>query len=267
MGFTSNKLPVTELPILSSRDWINRFRLDLKFSLGNLSHRLRLWRYLRCSPELELVAHFADPERASLDVGANLGLFTEALAKCSNHVYAVEPSPLPLRALRRLRRCDVTILPIALSSRSGYATLLVPRNRKGWTSNGARLDHEASPMNSVAAELNVPCSRIDDLDLPALGLIKIDVEGHEYAVLQGGKATLERDRPVLIIEQEAIHTGKTGHNYVFTMLCELGYRGYALKGKRILPLSSFSIERDQERFPTDGTRQLGYIKNFLFLPD
>ena len=42
---------------------------------------------------------------------------------------------------------------------------------------------------------------LDSLDLSRLDLIKIDVEGMELEVLQGAKATLERFRPIIIVER------------------------------------------------------------------
>ena len=49
-------------------------------------------------------------------------------------------------------------------------------------------------------ELEVETRRIDDYDLADVGFIKIDVEGHELAVLAGAAATLARHKPNLLIE-------------------------------------------------------------------
>ena len=54
---------------------------------------------------------------------------------------------------------------------------------------------------SDGAALTVYSVAIDSLDLPhALRLAKIDAEGHEWTVVQGMKRTIERVRPVLIVE-------------------------------------------------------------------
>ncbi len=42
--------------------------------------------------------------------------------------------------------------------------------------------------------------RLDGLDLPAPDLIKLDVEGHEAAVLAGGTETIRRGRPFIVLE-------------------------------------------------------------------
>ena len=52
--------------------------------------------------------------------------------------------------------------------------------------------------------------RLDDYALDDVDLIKIDVEGYEFFVIQGGEATITRNRPVMIVEQKPQHGGKYG---------------------------------------------------------
>ena len=47
--------------------------------------------------------------------------------------------------------------------------------------------------------------RLDDLALGDVGFVKIDVEGHELAVLRGAAETLQRNRPPLLVEAEERH--------------------------------------------------------------
>jgi FkbM family methyltransferase len=46
--------------------------------------------------------------------------------------------------------------------------------------------------DSKVFEIAVPTRRLDDYELDAVGFIKIDVEGHELAVLRGGTETIRR---------------------------------------------------------------------------
>ncbi|HUZ11388.1 MAG TPA: FkbM family methyltransferase [Caulobacteraceae bacterium] len=57
----------------------------------------------------------------------------------------------------------------------------------------------------ASREISVPVARLDDFQLPPIGFIKIDVEGHEEAVLQGARETIGRNRPALMIEIEERH--------------------------------------------------------------
>ena len=185
-------VPPPRLPREGLRDLWNEFRQDMKYRYPPFRgfYRFRAFFYAHYRyPELNFLKHLADPAAVALDVGANLGLYTYFLARISRHVYAFEPNPGPLRALLRVADSNVTVSPVALSDRSGEAELSIPRGRKGWTNNGAALErHFPGRMMTV----RVPCRRIDDLGIAGIGFIKIDVEGHELAVLQGARETLRR---------------------------------------------------------------------------
>ena len=63
-----------------------------------LPARLHTWararrEMLRGEPELRLLPELADAARASIDVGANKGVYAYWLERCSRHVFAYEPNP------------------------------------------------------------------------------------------------------------------------------------------------------------------------------
>ncbi len=92
--------------------------------------------------------------------------------------------------------------------------------------------------------------------------MKIDVEGHEEAVLHGGLETLMREKPNLMIEIEERHAPGS-LDRVSTLLQGLGYLGFYLDGKQIKPIAQFNPDRDQVRQNGKAGR---YINNFLFFP-
>jgi hypothetical protein len=92
--------------------------------------------------------------------------------------------------------------------------------------------------------------------------IKIDVEGHQLAVLRGGVRTIVRDHPVLCIEIEQRHS-TTPIQEQFAVLCGLGYVGFFLRESRLCPIREFSYEIHQAPYlPMAGP---GYVNNFLFV--
>jgi hypothetical protein len=56
------------------------------------------------------------------------------------------------------------------------------------------------PQIARTEELEVETRPIDDYLFPSVGFIKIDVEGHELAVLRGAERTITEQRPNLLIE-------------------------------------------------------------------
>ena len=154
---------MSTLPRENLRDLINDFRLDVKFRYVPFRgyYRHRSYKYMRrIDPEMGLLKFIVNPKRICLDVGANLGLFTYFLSRYSPHVYAFEPNPIPLRILRYVADKNVTVLQMALSNKTGEAELVVPKGRKGWSSNGASIEYDEGEGHVV----KVPGSRIDDLD-------------------------------------------------------------------------------------------------------
>jgi len=250
----------TALPREDFRDILNEFRLDLKFRWVPFRayYRLRAFKYMNfIDPEMGLLRFLVDPRRISIDVGANLGLFTYFLSRASREVHAFEPNPIPFRILTSVADRNVIARQMAITDRSGDVRLIVPKGRRGWSSNGAGLDR-AESGRFVAVE--VPGRRIDDLGLHGIGFIKIDVEGHEEAVLRGARETLLRDRPNLFIEAERAHVGDRVVD-IFRQLGELGYDGYFLDQGVLRNISRFSAAAQQS--DRDAST---YVKNFVFIP-
>lgn len=150
---------------------------------------------------IQLLHDFLQPGDTFLDVGANIGLMSSIASKivgASGLVYAVEANPKTLDILSHnltLNNCENTqILPIAVSNQKGEAILY-----ENWSVNrgGSSLLSQGDQEG-----IKVPMERLDDLfseDTP-LKLVKMDVEGVEPAVLEGGQNWFRKQQPVFIIE-------------------------------------------------------------------
>ncbi|HYB09331.1 MAG TPA: FkbM family methyltransferase [Alphaproteobacteria bacterium] len=250
----------------SLRDCINYLRQGAKYKWipGRLYYRYRSHKYMQAiDPEMGLLKFLIDRSKLSLDVGANLGLYTYYLARYSSHVHAFEPNPLAFDVLRSVVDANVTLHQVALSDQTtDHAELVVPRGRRGWSNNGASLTRAKEGRYGIA---RVAAKRIDDLVLDEIGFIKIDVEGHELSVLHGATETLRRQRPVLFLENEHAHVG-SATEAVFALLRSLEYDGFFLAGGVLRNVSHFDVQRFQ--IEPRAHPQLGghYVKNFIFLP-
>jgi FkbM family methyltransferase len=146
-----------------------------------------------------------------IDVGANSGFYSllAAAARRDIRVLAIEPDPLVRPILDhniRLNWLDrrITTLPIALSDRPGIAELFIPSGEHGLVEKSSSLERTFKPSHSDV--VRVETDTIDGLQrrLPGgsrkVGVIKIDVEGHETAVLEGATKTIRTDRPLIFVE-------------------------------------------------------------------
>jgi FkbM family methyltransferase len=155
--------------------------------------------------EMELLDLLCDRNRPGIDIGAKVGMYTYRIRAHSSEVIAFEPIPMFNRILRKVfegKRGRVE--PYAVSDRRGTAKLRLPYGHDGAPKFGRstidpsnRFDPEVIARND---EIEVETRRIDDYNFSDVGFIKIDVEGHELAVLAGAEATLARHTPNLLIE-------------------------------------------------------------------
>ncbi len=214
--------------------------------------------------EFALIPFLCAKEKTSIDVGANVGVWTWAMARHSKEVHAFEPNPKNLSKLRRNvgKLNNVSIHGIALADTEGEATLRIPRGPKGHSNQRASLSTAAVGDDQAFTALAVKQKRLDDCAIHNVGFIKIDVEGFEQTVLDGAQATIARDRPNLLIEIEEAHN-KIPIEEAVRHVEDLGYRCHTLRHGALEPFSNFDAEA-RHRFPKAPQ---DYVFNFIFLPE
>ena len=251
------------LPITNIRDLINIIRQDIKYKLipFRFYYKLRAKKYAtHKTPELNLIKHLINKDQVSLDIGANLGLFTYFMSKYSLKVYAFEPNPYPLRYLPNLIDSNVELMKIAVSDSNQKMNLLIPKSSKGWSSNGATLKN-ISVKNGI--KIKVDCRTIDSFNFSNVGLIKIDVEGAEKEVLMGARNTLINTKSNLIIENELIHQNDA--NEIFQITSQMGYKIFYFHQSKLKKINENTNLQDIQKNPQH--KVIGYIQNFIFIHD
>jgi hypothetical protein len=88
-------------------------------------------------------------------------------------------------------------------------------------------------LSSSDRSVQVQTCRIDDIQTDRVDLIKIDIEGHEPAALDGMKTTLARDHPVILTEANdywlRTWSNSSASDYI-QQLISLGYDVYDVRG-------------------------------------
>ncbi|WP_425174621.1 FkbM family methyltransferase [Mycobacterium sp.] len=222
----------------------------------------------RSHSEMRLVRSLCAPDRVSVDIGADVGEFAIAMLGSSRSVIAFEPRPTQAKSLAAMFGAvgaAVRVEAVAVSDQSGITTMRVVKSAPGRSTidrHNALTDAGGSPVGTI----EVPVVRLDDLQLDQVGFVKIDVEGHELAVLRGAADTLKRNRPALFIEAEERHHPRAVAA-IAEFLAGLGYMGYFEVDGIRRPLEEFDLAEHQNPGNIDGQATRGtYVNNFVFLP-
>jgi FkbM family methyltransferase len=169
----------------------------------------------------------------ALDIGANIGNHTLFLARHFANVIAFEPNPATRHLLEfnlALNSVEnVIVRPIGLSDRSGSGSLYVDAGNLGASRIVAPRDKSATGTEGqIVISLAVGDEEIEpDCDI---AFIKLDVEGHEHEALRGLRQTIDRCKPIIMLEQlvDAIDAS-SGSSPAQTLLVEMGYKGFEIR--------------------------------------
>jgi FkbM family methyltransferase len=222
--------------------------------------------------ELHIVPFLCDKHKTSIDIGAADGIYTIHIVDASRDCLAFEPRQPVSLELKEMAEClslPIRVETVALSDTQGEVSLRILENDEG-RSTIERENTLEDPDGSESREITVPVRRLDDYNLDSVGFVKIDVEGHELSVLRGGLATLQRCLPVILIEIEERHKPNAIRD-VSEFLGDLGYEGYFVLNKHLIPVSCFDLPRHQNIEHIGGWRtnwkRFGvYVNNFFFVP-
>ncbi|HZU20790.1 MAG TPA: FkbM family methyltransferase [Gaiellaceae bacterium] len=178
--------------------------LELEIERGDITMLPTLLSGEYEAEEIDTLSALLRQRAAFVDVGANVGVYSLLAARAlesGGRVVAVEPNPdarrfLELNLQRNSGKRSVEVVPLALADVEGE----LPWARTRYHGTG-RL---ASEVQGPATE-RVRATTLDRL-VASLGLdlrngaVKIDVEGFEPRVIEGGESTISRERPVLLVE-------------------------------------------------------------------
>lgn len=167
----------------------------------SLFYRRRIAQEARAGePELALLAELAPRGGTAIDIGANQGIFAFALAAIADRVVAIEPNPDYAWFARWMLRGRAEVRELAISDRPGRASFYVPLSDEGMALHFAGSLKRTHTQFRHNKSYEVEVRTLDELGFGDVRFIKADVEGSEREVLDGARATIARDRPVMLLE-------------------------------------------------------------------
>lgn len=210
---------------------------------------------------------YATPGSTVLDIGGHIGTHTLYLSKIVGElgkVHVFEPQAklfCELAVNMHLNQCkNVVMHHNALGSEEKWIEIYIPK--ESWTEfyggvlnegHGTVTDSSSNHTGDKAKMV-----KLDDLKLDHISFIKMDVEGLEMEVIRGGKETIKRHKPVMIIEifQNAetvdkikeieslgyVHTLFNLDNYFFFPLEMLNHNSLAPSEKQVVEPSQKTLK-------------------------
>jgi FkbM family methyltransferase len=226
--FPPNRLFMAELPHF--RFWFNTNDREMGVSMALGSYE---------PSTVALAKEIVRPGMHCLDVGAQTGFFTclmSSLVGPVGKVWAFEPMPASFHLVEKNVRENhyetiVELYPRAASN--------APATIEGTlVSNMYVVGHL-----DMGEPVTIEAVRIDDIVTAHVDVIKIDVEGHEPAAIEGMRGLIERDRPIIVSEVNEYWlrngSGSSARQYL-QLLTSLGYDVYDVE-HRHTPLQADSI--------------------------
>ena len=183
--------------------------------------------------ELNSIENFLQEDSNFIDIGANFGLYTlyaSRIIKDKGQIISFEPFSQNYNALSRNATLNnlthVCLEKIAIGEQADTIHLYYDEQEQNLGMASAK------PVENGIKE-EVPVTSLDlylkDKSLSKIDLIKIDIEGFEFAALRGMKETLEAYSPALLIE--IFDNDAYNSNEVQSFLENLGYQKYYIDDK------------------------------------
>lgn len=238
--------------------------------LRNLATTMRIYQRnvqdRKWEPEAPYMKEVVRPGDICLHFGGSDGRHSFLLSKLvgpTGKVHVYEPSKYSYAIMTRLLRWhglrNVTPHNAAIGASDGEMILSVPRKMSGHigraygvvTDRGGSASDEKLATGNKTEFIDQPTAvvALDSLmkkeNLPRVDFIRCDVEGAEIRLIEGGRATLERDLPSLLIE---IHPFSLQRNFgssaeaVRDYFTGLGYRMWQLNDDNAHMFESTQID-------------------------
>lgn len=242
--------------------------------LQRIKYLYRAWRYRYKVDPAEIRYIRANLSRGDtvIDIGAHKGAYSYWMQRAvgkEGKVIAFEPQgklyDYLSHTFRMMGYDYVRLEHKGLSSQPGIADFYIPETASG-SSPGARINSIKEPDRQVRTE-SIAITTLDEYAQqhhlqPAF--IKMDVEGHEWDVIKGGKNILNTYHPTILMECENRHLSGRAVSDVIQLMEDLGYEGRFFLNGKLIPVAQFDASIHQKQVDGSFWEAPGYVNNFVF---
>jgi FkbM family methyltransferase len=203
---------------------------------------------------LKRYRHLVKEGSVVLDIGANIGAHTLHFARLvgsTGKVIAIEPTAYAFEKLQR----NINLNP-QLSARIESFQVMLTANSSdqmpdtlyaSWpmeTADDLHNEHFGRLMSTKGAVPQTLDDLITGLSLPKIDFIKMDVDGNEHSVLGGGSKTLNRFKPIILMELAPFVYKDHLNDFdkMIQELWEMGYAFYDMRRRRKIPNSVNAVK-------------------------
>jgi FkbM family methyltransferase len=170
-------------------------------------------------PAFQRLYLFVKPGMTIIDIGANIGAITLNLAKrvgVDGKVFSFEPSPYNYRkALNNIRLnnfSNIKLINQGLGNERTNACLYNVNLKNRGMQRILGDKGKICSYDKTEVEIDTLDRSMQQFEIRLPSIIKIDVEGYEFRVLQGALETLKNNKPVLFIELDDNNLKEQGNN-------------------------------------------------------
>lgn len=208
-------------------------------------------------PELtSTIRKLAPCMNTMLDIGANIGWYTLLVSQINSHavIHAFEPIPTTFRSLNENiavnNATNVCAHNFGLSSRPGsFPFFFYPQGGVNASLQNLSDREDATVIECTLSTLDeFACSlKINT----SIDFIKCDVEGNELFVLQGGMSTIDKHKPIILLELLRKWSARFDYhpNEVIELLRSSGYSTFVCSpSEAFIPIERITEETVETNF-------------------
>lgn len=229
--------------------WFNEEEISIYFSSREYIERT-VWMLGEYETEVNKVFQaYVNKNSTVLDIGANIGINTIRLSKLVGEkglVYSFEPIPFNQNRFEKnilLNKIqNVQLQKFALGARN--EKLFIDFNDKEENMGAVNLRNEKT--GGLPIEVKIGDDWIQEMNIPKVDFMKIDVEGFESNVINGLAKTITRDHPTILLEWDRNYLKESGNSVsLWQRFMEVNaYKIFQINRYSLTPVSKVELAND-----------------------